>query len=120
LLQPIRSGIGTDDAAPGADHARAERWHWHVIWPAVGAQDRTVVAQRARHVDRLHAIGAHEGDWRPGPLSGRQRNRISLSPPYSWRAALKRAKLLCPFDRETRLAVSFNVLSVRQDYDDEL
>jgi hypothetical protein len=37
----------------------AECWHWHVISPAVGAQDRPVVAQPAAHVQRPHAVGAH-------------------------------------------------------------
>ena len=58
-LLPVRPGVGTDDAAPGAHHARAERWHWHVIGPRVGAQDRPVVALPAAHVERPHAVGAH-------------------------------------------------------------
>jgi hypothetical protein len=27
LFPPVRPRVGTDDAAPGAHHARAERWH---------------------------------------------------------------------------------------------
>jgi hypothetical protein len=44
LFLPVRPRIGTDDATPGAHHARAERWHWHVIGPLVRAQDRPMVA----------------------------------------------------------------------------
>jgi hypothetical protein len=46
----------------------AECRHRHVIWPAVRAQDRPVVALPAAHVERPHAVGAHvaEGHWRPG------------------------------------------------------
>jgi hypothetical protein len=45
-----------------------QRWHWHVIWPRVSAQDRPVVAQPTTHVERPHAVGAHvaEGHRRPG------------------------------------------------------
>jgi hypothetical protein len=68
LLPPVRPGVGTDDSAAGAHHARAERWHCHVIWPRVGAQDRTVVALPSAHVERPHAVGAHvaERHWRTG------------------------------------------------------
>jgi hypothetical protein len=52
LLPPVRPGIGTDDAAVGAHHARAERWHWHVVGPAVRAQDRPVVTQQHTSSDR--------------------------------------------------------------------
>jgi hypothetical protein len=45
-----------------AHHARAERWHRHVIWPRVRAQDRPMVAQPAAHVERPHAVGAHVAD----------------------------------------------------------
>jgi hypothetical protein len=55
-------------SASSADHARAERWHWHVIWPGVRAHDRPVVALPAAHVEPPHAVGAHvaDGHWRPG------------------------------------------------------
>ena len=41
---PVRPGVGTDDAAAGADHAWSECWHWHVIGPAVSAQDVAAIA----------------------------------------------------------------------------
>jgi hypothetical protein len=44
LFLPVRPGIGADDSASRAYHARAERWHWHVIGPRVRAHDRPVVA----------------------------------------------------------------------------
>jgi hypothetical protein len=71
-LPRVRPGVGTDDAAPGADHARAECWHWHVIGPRVGAQDRAVVAQPTAHIERPHAVGAHVAEChrRPGIGSG--------------------------------------------------
>jgi hypothetical protein len=57
LLAPVRPGVGTDDAAPGADHAGAECRY--VIRPRFGTQDHPVVALPAAHVERPHAIGAH-------------------------------------------------------------
>jgi hypothetical protein len=42
-----------------AHHARAERWHWHVVRPAVGAQHRLMMALPTRHRERPHAVGAH-------------------------------------------------------------
>jgi hypothetical protein len=59
LLAPVRPGVGTDHAAAGADHARAERWHWHVVRPAVGTQHRLMMALPTRHRERPHAVGAH-------------------------------------------------------------
>jgi hypothetical protein len=59
LLPPVRPGVSADDAASGAHHTRAERWHWHVIGPRVRTQDRPMVALPARHVERPHAVGAH-------------------------------------------------------------
>jgi hypothetical protein len=41
---PVRPGVGTDDPAPGAHHARTECWHWHVVGPAIDAQHRLMVA----------------------------------------------------------------------------
>jgi hypothetical protein len=41
------------------NHARAERRHRHVIGPRVGAQDCTVVALPAAHVERAHTVCAH-------------------------------------------------------------
>jgi hypothetical protein len=58
LLAPIRPGVRTDDSAPGAHHARPERGHRHVVGPGVRAHDRSVVAQRARYVERPHAVGS--------------------------------------------------------------
>jgi hypothetical protein len=92
LLAPVRPGVSTDDAAPVADHAQAERWHWHVIWPTVRAQDRPVVAQPAAHVERPHAVGAHvaEGHWRsrqpPWPLPA----KAAVIADMVWRRQLTR------------------------------
>jgi hypothetical protein len=58
LCSAGKPGIGTNDAAAGADHARAKRWHWHVIGPRVGAQDRPVVTQPAARFERPHPIRA--------------------------------------------------------------
>jgi hypothetical protein len=44
LLLPVWGGIGTDDPAPGADHARPERRHRNVIGPAISARHGLVVA----------------------------------------------------------------------------
>jgi hypothetical protein len=59
LLLPVRPPVGADDPAARAHHARPERRYRHMIAPRVRAQDRPVVAQRARHVERPHALGAH-------------------------------------------------------------
>ena len=65
LLAPVRPGIGADDPAAGAHHARPEGGYRRVVRPALGAEDRPVVAQPARHVERPHAVGAHiaERHW---------------------------------------------------------
>jgi hypothetical protein len=70
-------------------HPRPERWHWHVIGPRVGAQDRPVVALPACHVERTHAVGAHVAERhrldRFVDASGRHARGLRCLPPL-WRS----------------------------------
>jgi hypothetical protein len=61
----------TQSSGAGAHHAWPKRWHRHVIGPWVRAQDRTVVALPARHVQQPHAVGAHvAAPWRADTMPG--------------------------------------------------
>jgi hypothetical protein len=46
-------------AAAGAHHARAERWHWHVIGPRIGADQAT--ARRLVRSCRGSVVGVDRG-----------------------------------------------------------
>src|SRR5262249_23706959 len=61
LLQPIRSGVGADHAARGADHLLAKPWHGHVIGVVIGTDNRLGLAiwVDAVHGETTHAELAH-------------------------------------------------------------
>ena len=46
-LLPVRPRVRADDAAAGADHARAERGHRHSFAESVDVHNRVVVAELA-------------------------------------------------------------------------
>jgi hypothetical protein len=71
LLLPVRPGVGTDDAATGADHAGPERRYRDVIRPAIGAQHSLVVAEAAGHIERADAQLAHVAERHRFDRAGR-------------------------------------------------
>ena len=60
-LIPIRSRIGTDGAADGAGHARAEPWHLRFVGVVVNNQHGAMPALQAAtcHAEAADAISAH-------------------------------------------------------------
>jgi hypothetical protein len=112
-LAPVRPGVGTDDAAPGADHARADRWYWHVIGSRVRAQDRPMVAQPARHRERPHALGAHVAERNVyQPTLARLHLSVLLCSPWMQTHRLGRVRCISMFIRKPFLR-SLPVLCVR-------
>ena len=68
MLLPVRPGIGADDAAAGADHARAERWHRRVVRKRAHIDDRIVMAAKSAAPDpeRAHVCSTHVAEGHHG------------------------------------------------------
>jgi hypothetical protein len=104
---PRRRGL-IATARPSGSHPRAKSRHWHVVGPGLGAQERPVVTQPARHVERPHAVGAHVDEGLLLRARSEFRHRSKTAPPAT-------TPVLCPcntFARSTRKPCTWSALAI--------
>jgi hypothetical protein len=79
LFLPVRPGVGVDDPAAGAGHARAEGRHGDLVQPSLGAEHCLMLTNPARDIERPHAELARIAE-RHRLDRGVEAGHLSLSP----------------------------------------